>query len=322
MDEAQLLSNAIAAIQNGDHFTGRQLLTLILSQNPNHEQALRWMIEVAPDPPQKLAYARRAAQAHPHSEPIAQLLSSIETEAWRNMDYKQLYAETQQATRVGDKGTARRIANFVLQSNPNNEHAWLVLADLSDDAQSKRECLQRVLEINPKNKRALSTIRLLNSRHAPGPSLPAHIPKPTPLQNAITIFFLCMLGLMLIGRAALNNLHGQSMPTPIARKTVSIGDEAVLYDSSGSIIASNDLDSLERLYDARSKNDREGFEEALLTGGIRYLPSGLRVRVLDRGSFLGVLWQVRVIDQNSDFYNLKVWCDGSYLKPAGIGSDD
>lgn len=58
----------------------------------------------------------------------------------------------EQATRAlkaGDKARSQQLLAPVLQADPGNEQAWLCMAAALDDPDRKRECLQRVLAINP-----------------------------------------------------------------------------------------------------------------------------------------------------------------------------
>lgn len=53
--------------------------------------------------------------------------------------------------RAGDKAGARKALIRGLQSNPKSEPAWVWLAQVVEEPERKRECLQRALNINPDN---------------------------------------------------------------------------------------------------------------------------------------------------------------------------
>ena len=55
------------------------------------------------------------------------------------------------ALKAGDKAEARKLLMAVLDDDPQNEDAWLVLSAAVDDPMRKRQCLETVLEINPDN---------------------------------------------------------------------------------------------------------------------------------------------------------------------------
>jgi len=56
-----------------------------------------------------------------------------------------------EAAKQGDKNKAIEFLKQVLNANPNDVDAWLVLAAVMDDPQRKRQCLRRVLTLDPVN---------------------------------------------------------------------------------------------------------------------------------------------------------------------------
>jgi hypothetical protein len=62
-----------------------------------------------------------------------------------------LLQQAQVALENGDHRTAQRLLARTLRDNPRDETAWLWMALTLDSPQRRRECLQRVLEINPNN---------------------------------------------------------------------------------------------------------------------------------------------------------------------------
>ncbi len=59
-----------------------------------------------------------------------------------------------EALQQGDKAQARRILAIHLRKNPRDEKAWLLLERALDDPNQRRDCLRRVLAINPSNTEA------------------------------------------------------------------------------------------------------------------------------------------------------------------------
>ena len=58
------------------------------------------------------------------------------------------------AIKAGDKETGQQLLMKVIKADPKNEAAWLWMASTLDDPQEKKECLQKVLQINPGNEMA------------------------------------------------------------------------------------------------------------------------------------------------------------------------
>lgn len=72
------------------------------------------------------------------------------------------------AVQRGDKATARRLLEQVVQQDNRNELAWMWLASCVNTSTERRECLERVLDINPNNTRAKEALAQLGGgRTAP-----------------------------------------------------------------------------------------------------------------------------------------------------------
>jgi len=83
------------------------------------------------------------------------------------------------AARRGYKDPARRLLAQVLQSDPDNEEAWMWLCRVADTQERRAECLQRVLSINPENRWAADQMASLQEEAA-APAAPAEgAPQPT-----------------------------------------------------------------------------------------------------------------------------------------------
>jgi hypothetical protein len=88
------------------------------------------------------------------------------------------------AANQGDKNKAMNFLREVLAANPSNVDAWLVLAAVVDEPQRKRQCLNRVLALDPVNK--LARDELLDMDRADMGGTPPFMPeivsvsKPTP----------------------------------------------------------------------------------------------------------------------------------------------
>ena len=58
------------------------------------------------------------------------------------------------AARAGEKSKALRLLTEAVRLNPNSEPGWLWLSSVLDSQQGRVYCLQKVLEVNPRNKLA------------------------------------------------------------------------------------------------------------------------------------------------------------------------
>jgi hypothetical protein len=75
------------------------------------------------------------------------------------------------AANQGDKNKAMNFLKEVISANPKDADAWLVLAAIMDEPERKRQCLNRVLSLDPTNKLAREEL-LEMDRSSMGGSLP------------------------------------------------------------------------------------------------------------------------------------------------------
>ncbi len=61
--------------------------------------------------------------------------------------------------KAGERDAAETLIRQVLETNPNNEVAWIWLSGVSRDVLVKREALKRVLQLNPDNKLAIEGLK-------------------------------------------------------------------------------------------------------------------------------------------------------------------
>ena len=83
--------------------------------------------------------------------------------------------------RDGDILAARRLLSDIVKVDPNNEQAWLWLSSAVTDEERRRECLERVLRINPGNQAAhLALVALSQPSELPPEKKPQLNPEPQP----------------------------------------------------------------------------------------------------------------------------------------------
>jgi hypothetical protein len=99
------------------------------------------------------------------------------------MDEAQTLSLAREAIRQGNKETGRELLVELLRANPRNETAWLWLSAVVGDPAKERECLERVLKINPSNDVARRHLDRLNQSGTPTPE-PQQAPAPPTPQPA------------------------------------------------------------------------------------------------------------------------------------------
>ncbi|HEY1013602.1 MAG TPA: zinc ribbon domain-containing protein [Herpetosiphonaceae bacterium] len=94
-----------------------------------------------------------------------------------------LLAEGITAAKAGQRDRARELLTQVITANASNEQAWLWMSSVLDTSAQRRECLLRVLAINPFNEVAQYGLTALDSE-AQSAAKPAPPPPPKPAPAA------------------------------------------------------------------------------------------------------------------------------------------
>ncbi|MFQ6099988.1 MAG: hypothetical protein ACE5OS_01975 [Anaerolineae bacterium] len=81
------------------------------------------------------------------------------------------------ALKAGDKVQARRLLGRAIQTDPQDEQAWLWLSGAVESDQERLRCLNKALEINPASEAAKRGLAALQEKQA---SKPAKAAKPFP----------------------------------------------------------------------------------------------------------------------------------------------
>ncbi len=157
------------------------------------------------------------------------------------------------AIKAGDKKSGQQLLAQVVNADPQNEAAWLWMASTLDDPQEKKECLQKVLQINPNNETANEALTQLEPpelielpRFGDISPKPAQKTAPSTglagsrlwrlslfaLGGVAVLLVLCigamLVGSSAVGRAALVSVFGPSNPPVQA-----IADEAWTRPTDG-----------------------------------------------------------------------------------------
>lgn len=94
------------------------------------------------------------------------------------------------AIKAGNEKAGQRLLAQIIKADPKNEVAWLWMSTALDDSQKKKQCLQRVLQINPANETARKGLAQLETSTVKTPRLEDIVPqpsvatKPKPQKNA------------------------------------------------------------------------------------------------------------------------------------------
>jgi twitching motility two-component system response regulator PilG len=151
-----LLKKGIAAAQNGDRDGARKLLTQVVALDPSSEDAWMWLASISDYPEELQAFLKRVLEINPENS------RAVEWHAATNT----LLAKTlvQRAVAAHNDGSHEMAAQCVAQAlahDANCESAWEFKASLAEDQDTKMECLERVLSINPDNADAFEAMAVI-----------------------------------------------------------------------------------------------------------------------------------------------------------------
>jgi tetratricopeptide (TPR) repeat protein len=126
------------------------------------QQAVSWSQATAQSAP---AVQAPLAESEPGAEvPPAESETDVEAEPAGVND--RIYVFLRQAVdaiKAGDRETGQTLLVEALNLDEDNEVAWLWMTRCVDEIDLKRECFERVLEINPENTRAIRGLKRLDA---------------------------------------------------------------------------------------------------------------------------------------------------------------
>lgn len=160
----KLLHEGAAAAKAGDKALAHQLLSQAVETDPQSALGWLWLASVTESLEDRLTYLERVLSLDPTNQRALEWSRSTKGQLARSLLQKGLAA-----AKEGNLTLARDVARNVLEYEPNNEDGWLMLAYVTGSLQEKVTYLERVLQINPSNQRALSSLATARERLASQP---------------------------------------------------------------------------------------------------------------------------------------------------------
>ncbi len=145
IETVSLVQEGVALARAGDKSRARPLLRQAVELEPDNESAWLWLASVAESPQESLTILERVLALNPDNEQA------------RSAAHAARLKVGVAAAKARMKGRARELLQVVVGSEPDNELAWMWLANIADTPGEAATCLEKVLAINPKNDLARST---------------------------------------------------------------------------------------------------------------------------------------------------------------------
>src|SRR5665213_638224 len=145
IETEDLVKQGVALARAGDKSRARPLLRQAVEHDPANEPAWMWLASVAESPQEALATLERVLALNPDHEQA------------RSAAHAARLKVGVAAAKALKKGRARELLHIVVAAEPNNELAWMWLANIAESPAEAVTCLEKVLAINPDNDLARST---------------------------------------------------------------------------------------------------------------------------------------------------------------------
>jgi len=155
------LQQAIALIKAGNTSSAILILKSILKTNRNNELAWLWLSSCMDKPEDKIYCFREALRINPENDQTKRALEQLEPNPSPQPQMRNQMQQAIDAIKAGDKVLGRSILERGVQQQPKNELAWLWLSTCVEEDSQKIHCLTKVIEINPKNEKAINALQTL-----------------------------------------------------------------------------------------------------------------------------------------------------------------
>ena len=156
-----MLRAGIAFAKEGNRADARQLLLRVTESEPANETAWLWLASISEYPEELLVFLQNVLNINPTNE------RAIEwAQATKTLLSKTLVQRGINASHENQKEFAKQCYLQAIVHDAENEMAWLWLASASDSTEEKISHLQKVLNINPENETALSSLKAVKNQVA------------------------------------------------------------------------------------------------------------------------------------------------------------
>jgi len=153
-DVSQMLQAGIKAAQAGNRAEARQLLVQVTEAEPENESAWLWLASISEYPEELLVFLNNILDVNPNNERALEW-----AHATKSLLAKSFIQRGVDSSNEANMDLAKQCFLQAIVHDSQNEMAWLWLASISDSTEEKISYLQKVLNINPKNETAQSSLQ-------------------------------------------------------------------------------------------------------------------------------------------------------------------
>jgi len=158
-DVKKLLRAGIKFAKEGSRTEARQMLLQVTEADSNNETAWLWLASISEYPEELLVFLQNVLRINPENERAIEWAK--QTKALLSKTFVQRGID---ASRQNQKDFAKQCFLQAIVHDDQNEMAWLWLASSSDAPEEKCSHLQKVLNINPENETALTSLKAVKNQ--------------------------------------------------------------------------------------------------------------------------------------------------------------
>ena len=171
LEAVDLVKQGISLARGGDKPQARPLLRQVVEREPANEAAWMWLASVEESPQDTLTAPGASADAQPEKRKSCAAAHAARLKVGVA------------AAKAHWVASARMLLNIVVADEPQNELAWMWLANTAETPADAVTCLDRVLAINPNNALARSTYERCRSVVRLAATVPDLPSAPSPIQD-------------------------------------------------------------------------------------------------------------------------------------------
>jgi twitching motility two-component system response regulator PilG len=147
------------AAKEGDKATSVQYLLQAIDYDADNEIAWMWLASLATSLEDKLAYLHRILNINPENEQVREMFLTTSRQLARTLAQKGI-----DAFHLGDIVLAHEKLQDVMDYETDIEEIWLLKAYLTDTLEEKEAFFKRVVELNPGNLTAFTTLKAIQEQ--------------------------------------------------------------------------------------------------------------------------------------------------------------
>lgn len=155
----KMLRSGINLAKEGNRAEARQMLLKVTEAESNNETAWLWLASISEYPEELLVFLQNVLKINPENERALEWAKQT-----RTLLSKTFVQRGINASRENQKDFAKQCFLQGIVHDSENEMAWLWLASTSEAQEEKISHLQKVLQINPNNETALSSLNAVKSQ--------------------------------------------------------------------------------------------------------------------------------------------------------------